>query len=265
MPDYPDLDFPEAHEPGMVFYEQGAKAGQAAPGSVKVGWTLRDTHGQVAAAFAFLINPQGIDRQHGSRSSVQATKSSIYVDHFGPAANQITLRQLVASGKVTTDLAYYTAREDIQRFLKTIWLPATAQDGPSKFRVYFHDHHFERGFEEKVWFPPSSMTIARDVSLHNVWRFELTMVGLEKYPYAEVQATTVDKKVATRSYIVKAGDTLAKLAARLAGPKASSARKAQVQKLIVELNPQLKKPRVVDGKVHKPMKVYPGGKLKLPS
>lgn len=266
---YADERGGEVHLPGQTFYEVGNQAGKVAADSLKVGWTLRrnDDSGAIVAAFAFLINPQGLTRGHGSRSQLQATQAHNYVDHFGPQAIPINLRQLVASGKdLGNGQGFYTAREDVQRFLTTIYLPATATDGPVKYKVYFHDNHFERGFEELVFFPPDSLTIERAVELHNTWRVELSMISLEKYPYDDVQVETVAPRTRQgKRYTVKRGDTLARIVAKLAGKHASSEKRKRIQTQVLDLNSFLRKKRALPGgKTGKPMKVYPGEIIRLP-
>lgn len=263
---YPDELSPEAHEPAQLFYEVGPRAGQAPEGSTKVGWTVRDGSNKIVRGFSFLINPQGITRTHGSRSQLTATKGGFYTDDFGPAPNQIQLRQIVGAGKVVSG-RIYTAREDVQRFIKEIWLPATAGPGSQKLRVFFHDHHFERGFEERVHFPPNSLTIQRSVDLHNLWLMELQMVSLEKYPYREiVTETALNPAANVKRYRVKGGDTLGKIVSRVAGKKASKKKRAQVQARILELNPRIRKRRVFpSGRVGQPMRVYPGEVLVIPA
>lgn len=272
----PDELAPEAHEPAQTFYEVGPRAGSTPATSTKVGFTLRNSSNRILRGFSFFINPQGLDYSLGSRSQLFATKGGFYVDDFGPAPSQIQLRQLVATGKVIED-GYYTAREDVQRFLKNIYLPATAGPTKTRYRVFFHDHHFERGFEQHVYFPPNSLSISRAVDLHNLWRLELQMISLEKYPYAEIEADPNDPRTkAGRAYTCKAGDTLHTVAARLAGGQlawgglavigASPAKVARIQDQILKLNPFLKKSRVLaDGRVGKPMILHAGEVIRLPA
>lgn len=261
----PDEQPPEAHVAPQTFHETGDKAGTVAPESTKVGWTLR-RNGKITAGFAFLINPQGITRGLGTRATVFSTKAANYVDDFGPAPGAISIRQLVASGKVDGDV-FFTAREDIQRFLKTIWIPATTAPRGQRPTVYFHDNHFERGFEERVYFPPEGLSITRDVELHNVWRFELQMVGLERNPYGgdiKVQTSPVPARGGLR-YKVKKGDTLEKLVRRLAGKHASKAKLKRVRARLLELNPFLKKKRkLADGHMGRAYILHAGEILTLP-
>ena len=107
----PDELAPEAHEPAQTFYEIGSQAGSVPGNSTKVGFTIRNSRNEIERGFAFLINPQGLTYQLGSRSSLSATKGGFYVDDFGPAPSAITMRQLIASGKVI-DGGFYTARAD---------------------------------------------------------------------------------------------------------------------------------------------------------
>lgn len=252
----------------QTFYEEGPHAGDAATGSTKVGWTLRDSHNRILQGFAFLINPQGLTRTHGSRGTLNATKGGHYVDDFGPGAGRIQLRQLVASGKEFPG-GFYTAREDVQRWLKLIYLPATAGANRGKRRVFFHDHHFERGFEEHVFFPPDALTIDRATDLHGVWRLDLQMLSLEKYPYGEVKVqSALPKALRGRQYIVKKGDTIDKLARALAGgARASAAKVTRVRAALLKVNPQLRhKRKLPNGAAGaKPLRLYPGELLRLPS
>lgn len=261
----PDEQIPEAHTGLQTFYETGPKVGQAAAGSTKVGFTLRDGAGHVVAAMAFLINPQGLTRTHGSRSQLFGTRGGWLVDNFGQAPTAIQMRQLVASGKVLGhDGLFFTAREDVQRFLTDIYLPAIANTGPTR-QVFFHDHHLERGFEERVWFPSQSHVIERSVELHNVWRMDLQMVSLERHPYNELVAQLASDRHTGRQYKVKKGDSLTSIVTRLAGKHAPSAVRKQAQARLIALNPKLakKRPRPGGGTAQ-PMKVYPGETIVLP-
>lgn len=267
----PDELAQDANDTLQTFYEAGSRAGSVAPQSTKVGWTLRTDRGQVAAAFAFTINPQGLTRVNGSRSTMTATRGGFYVDSFGPGASQVQLRQLVASGKTFTN-GFYTHREDVARFYKEIYEPATAGLGRRKYRVFFHDHHFQRGFEERVHFPPNALTLQRSVDLHNVWAIDLQMIGLEKYPYAEVEADpSAPRANGGRRYRVVNGDTLDRIVTRVAGPRASSEKKKRVRAQILELNPRIRKERRVEFNgglsviVAKPFRLVPGEVLTLPS
>jgi hypothetical protein len=261
----PDELAPHAIETPQVFYEEGPRAGQVAEHSTKVGWTLRNEKGDITAAFAFLINPQGLTRTDGSRAQMFATKSGFYVDDFGPAPTTIQLRQIVASGKRAADGSFYTAREDVQRFLTRIYLPAMGAG--TRQRVYFHDHHFQRGLEQRVYFPPNSFTTSRSVDQNGLWAIELQMIGLEKYPYAEIEATKAPPRTrASRSYTVRAGDTIDSLVRKLAGKSAGTARRKAVRTKLLELNPQIKSKRAApDGTIAKPMTLAVGEILRLPA
>lgn len=250
----------------MAFYEEGPHAGQVGADSTRVGFTVRDSRNKIQDAFAFRINPQGLSYQLGSRATLYATKSGVTIDDFGPTATVIVLRQTVIEGKQAyLGGPYYTGREDVQRFLKRIYLPATAGIGRKRLRVFFHDHHFERGFEQRVAFLPGSFLIERSVETPGVWRLELQMVSLEKYPYAEVEAEKTPQRTKSGSYQVKRGDTLEKIVRRLAGHGASAAKRKRVRAALLKLNPQLKKKRKVPGgKTGKPMHVYPGEVLAKP-
>ena len=234
----------------QVAYEEGPRAGRPAPGSLKVAWTLRDTtSGDVLEAFAWAINPQDIDRQPTQRNQVHATRSKFYVDDFGPGPTTITLTQLVSSGKWVGDRNVYTAREDVQRFIETIYEPAQTRMLNGRRRtmaVYFHDNHWERGMDERVLFPQNGLRVYRSVDQGRLWLVQITMLSLERRPlkddtYEHAEATV--RRV--QSYIVRSGDTLQKIARRLAGSRASSAQVRAVTRRILDLNPRLKRARTV--------------------
>lgn len=259
----PDERGPEAHATTQTFYEEGPHAGAVAPESTKVGWTLRDRSNKIQSAFAFLINPQGINRTQGTRSQLFATKGGFYVDSFGPDAATIQLSQLVAHGKVF-DGGFYTAREDVQRWLQRIYLPVTMADRGA-LRVFFHDHHFERGIEEEVYFPDNALALSRSVDLHNVWRLDLTMISLQRNALGAASAQKTARGARTRVYLVKAGDTFDKLARKLAGKNPNAMKVALGRDLLLMLNPQLKQKRLLNGGgTGKPMRVYPGEQIRLP-
>lgn len=261
----PDEMIPEAHQGLQGFYEttaNGHKAGTTPPDSTKVGWTLRDAQGNVVDAMAFLINPQGLDRASSSRSQLFATKGGFYVDNFGAGPTTIQLRQLVAQGKDLGNGIFYTSREDVQRFIKSIYLPAMDEQGPVR-HAYFHDNHLERGFEEHVWFPEGSLTVQRAVDLHNVWAVSLTMISLERRPFAEVVVNPTTAKGSR--YVVKKGDTLTKIVSHLVGAGASSAKRKAMHATLMTMNPDLSKARPIPGGgTARPLQVYPGELLRIP-
>lgn len=222
--------------------------------STKVAWTLR--HGKtIVAVHDFAINPQGLTRVESSRASLFATKGGFYVDDFGPGPAQITLRQLVASGKwksvkafnATTNTFLFeelTAREDVQRFIKEIYVPATRPVNNGRLSVYFHDNHFEQGHDEHVFFPQNGLSISRAVDLPNVWQVEIQMVSLEPKPFGDVTVTANPSRASHSTYQVKKGDTLHKIAVKIAGGKKATANQVkQVLAKILKLNPKLKHTR----------------------
>lgn len=248
--------------------------------SLKVGWTLRTRKNdkwQIIEGYAFKINPQGLSRQLGSRTQLAAVKGGFYVDDFGPGPTALNLRQLVAGGKTTDDgvAELLTPREDVQRFLKRIYLPAISNvDRVNKVQVWFHDNHFERGYEEQVFFPANSLSIERDVSLHNVWRIEVQMVGLGRRPYAQVdvdKTPTTGQGATSRIYVVVRGDTLDRIISRLLGKanKNSPSKRKAALVALEQLNPWLSKSRTVriDNKpvAVKPFKLVPGDRLRVPA
>lgn len=258
----PDELPPEAHATPQTFYEEGPNAGAVSPESTKVGWTVR-SGAKIVSAFAFLINPQGINRTQGTRSQLFATKGGFYVDSFGPDAATIQLTQLVASGKVF-DGGFYTAREDIQRWLQRIYLPVTTASRGA-LQVFFHDHHFERGIEEQVYFPDNALSLARSVDLHGVWRLDLTMVSLQRNALGAAKAQKTRHGATTRAYVVQAGDTFERIARKLAGKHPTAMKIALGRDLLLMLNPQLKHSRKLNGGgTGKPMRVYPGEQIRLP-
>ncbi|HWT91809.1 MAG TPA: hypothetical protein VN238_02345 [Solirubrobacteraceae bacterium] len=263
---HPDEVAPNARTMPQVFFEEGKRRGQTGPHSTKVGWTLRNRKGKIEDAFAFRINPQGLTRTDGSRAQLHATKGGLFVDSFGPGATVIQLRQLIGSGKIMGGGQLFTAREDVQRFMKTIYLPATKSR--SGMKVFFHDNHFERGIEELVFFPPQSHVLSRAVDQHNVWKLDLQMIGLEKYPYSEVRAEAIDRtgqRQLSVPYRVRDGDTLLKIAARVAGPVTRGAEIVEVQSLILEFNPAIRRRRPWKNGHLKPLQLGAGELIRVPA
>lgn len=276
----PDDATPHAIRPPQSIHRTvkgGGKPSSAT--STKVAWTLRD-RGKIVEVFDFAINPQGITRVESSRAQVFSTKGGHYADDFGPGPAMITLRQLVASGKresIGGELwEAFTLREDVQRFIKRIYRPATRAVNHGRMDVFFHDNHFERGHDERVLFPQNGLTLQRAVDLQGVWLLELQMVSLEKNPFTDVDAdrSPVPPHLRTHKYVVKRGDTLTKIVARVAGRGADAKKRKQVLARIVALNPWLKHRR----KLHrgdsgyvgtktvtaKPYQVVPGEVMVLP-
>ena len=79
------------------------------------------------------------------------------------------------------------------------------------------------------------MQIVRSVQQHNVWQLMLTMVTLTPMQTTVSQKPQAPGKPTVTYYIVKRGDTLTRLAAAWAGPKATHARREQVLKQIIAL------------------------------
>lgn len=234
----------------LLFHEQGPKAGQGQ----RVGWTLTNASGHVVAAMGFKINPQALDRQQTQRNQLHATKGGFYVDDFGPGPTTITMRQLVASGKeldkgLNGVINQYTARGDVQRFLDTIYQPVTTR--PGRYVLRFHDNHYSPdlgGKGERIYLPSNALSVQRSVDLHNVWLLTLTMVSLE--PQADGQLNDAPERATPNStrrprklYIVKSGETLHSLVARLAGKKATSKHREALLAALLTLNPQVKNKR----------------------
>ncbi len=249
----------------MVFSEENGTVGA---GSTKIGWTRRNRNNDILAGFAYRINPQGITRGFVARNQVFATQGGFYVDQFGPGPADISVRQLVASGKDDGGGYFYTAREDIQRFLKDIWEPATAVG--STDRVYFHDNHFERGHDERVFFPQSALTLLRSVDQHGVWLVEIRMTGLERYPLSDVSASPAQAPVTKIiKHRVTHGETLDKIVAKVAGRYATAAQRKAMLARILTLNPELRHTRQmkIDGHTRtlKPHRVYTGEVIRIPA
>lgn len=272
LPD--DLTPHAVYGPMQVHREPGKGGGSpASAGSTKVAWTLRQK-GEIVEVFDFAINPQGINRVESSRATVSSTKGGHYVDDFGNGPSQITVRQLVASGQWVSRgdalAERYTLREDVQRFIKTIWLPATRPVNKGRVEVFFNDNHLEQGHEERVTFPTNGLTISRSVDQQGLWLLELQMIGLERNPYSDVVAREKHPKQIKnyRRYIVKRGDTLHGIVVRVAGPRASHTTQHQVLARILQLNPGLRHKRTIriDGKdvPAKPMRVVPGEVVRVP-
>jgi hypothetical protein len=292
---------PNDNEKPQSLHQSGDKAGVGGPKSRHVGWRLVDAKGdllyvagasnnslssegpdEAACAFGFKINPQGIDLDFSTRSTLFATRSHFIVDNFGRGPTTITLRQLVASGRDIVDptgravIQQLTAREDIQRFIERIWYPAIHRS--FKGTIQFFDNHYERGVPVDVFFPPNSLRISRAVELHGIWRVDITMVALEKDAYSPGDGIVVTRpksdptKTTLKTYTVKKGDgSLEKLSRKLIhaathhSPTAKQV--SRLKKLIIHYNPELRtKKRLIGNvtKTAKPFQLLPGQKLKLP-
>lgn len=230
-----------ATEAAQAWNGSGTSAGLIGPtsSSRKVGWTIRDHSKRLVAQHAFHINPQAISRTHTSRSQLFATRGGFYVDTFGQGPTQIVIQQLVAGGQTAKgrygDIEGTTARDDVIRFYKEIYQRVvSAAYTATPLIVRFHDNHLKRNWAERVYFPENSFAIERSVSNHNVWQLTITMVSLENQA-AKTGADT-GGSVNKRRYHVKSGDTLTRIAARLAGKGASHKRVQTVVQTIVKLN-----------------------------
>jgi hypothetical protein len=91
---------------------------------------------------------------------------------------------------------------------------------------------------------PTRCTIARAVEQPGVWRVELQMVSLEKYPFAEVVAEkTPTAALAASATASSAATRWRRSSGKLAGKGATAKRGKQSARRLLELNPQLKKKR----------------------
>lgn len=249
----------------------------SSPGSTKVAWTLRSGD-KIVAVHDFSINPQAITRVESSRASVFATKGGFYVDDFGAGPSTITLRQIVATGHWISAKhglrEVLTAREDVQRFIRNIYKPATRPMNGGRLQVYFHDNHMEQGHDERVFFPQNALSIQRSVDMPNVWLLELQMVGLEKNPFSDVEVERTSNRH-HRKYVVKRGDTLHSIVVRLAGAHSTKKKRKHVLSALLKLNPAIRRKRTLhvgatnflgDHTVTaKPMHVVPGEIIVLPT
>lgn len=276
--------------PQSIHYD-GEAVGRAGSNSRKVSWRLVDKdnnllyvgakggvssqQSDIACVFDFKINPQAITQARGTRATLYATKSAFVVDNFGTAPTTISIRQLVASGReiqtATGPVQLLTAREDIQDFIRRIYYPAIHRNFQGVLQ--FMDNHWERGVPTDVFFPPNGLTIQRSVDQHNVWLVEIQMVSLEKDSFTGGDGDVVEQKARTKphkkSYIVKRGDTLEKLARKIAHRnthrKVTSKDAERVKKVLLAYNPKLKKRRKVHGHWVKPHHLVPGEKLIIPA
>lgn len=270
-----------AYASKQVAYEEPASQrapGDPAAGSTKVAWTLRNANG-IVSAFAWALNPQAIEREHSQRNQMYATRGGFYVDDFGPGPVTITITQLVASGKwVNGNANKYSQREDVKRFLSKIYLPATQAQSP--YSVYFHDNHLEgAAMDEGVYFPAGGLQIARSVEQGHVWLVRITMIGLERAPYKDMQVShtnpaRVTKAPPPKKIHVRAGDTLRSIAAarvraqRKRDHEGKYAKHAQTVdatvKAILALNKKIRHKRVVNHKTYAAHKLVPGETILVP-
>lgn len=214
----------------------------APDGSRMVGWTLRRPgRSRIVASHAFSINPQAITRAPTSRNQMFATQDSFYVDDFGMGSESIQINQLVAHGRASIQaggsLVRATMREDVLRFYDTIFVPAAAN--PDSYEIYFHDNHLWNVINgkvpERVYFPAQAYQLSRSVQLNNVWQVSITMQTLDAPPRAARDPGQVPGQPKIRVHVVRKGETLAKIAARLAGKHASHKRRLQLEQQIVAL------------------------------
>lgn len=254
--------------------------------SRQIGWTLT-RRGALVNQHAFAINPQGIVRSDTPRNQMFATQGGFYVDDFGPGPTTIQLTQLIAHGRATAGggggLQRATMREDVLRFYDLIYIPWSK--APATLTVQFYDSHLwnqpTSKTGEPVYFPSNGVQLTRHVSLHNVWQLQVTMITTRAPTTAQAATGPVPGRPKVRVYIVRHGDTLKKIATRLAGKNATHKRVLQIEQTIVALTKSygaddITKARTVNtfstrtegqqGQVHVTrMHVAPGEKIVLPA
>lgn len=238
----------EAHEPGRNnawaaagLPPLGWNAGKP-DGSRMVGWTLRRKgKSAIVAEHAFSINPQSITRTDSSRNQLFATQAAFYVDDFGPGSVNIQINQLVAHGRASAQagggLSRATMREDVVRFYDLIYIEATSN--PGRYDIFFHDNHLwdqiTGKVPERVYFPAQAWQLVRSVQQQNVWQLQLTMGTLDAPPAASKSTPQVPGQPKIKVHVVKKGETLKKIAARLAGRNATHKRVLQLEQQIEAL------------------------------
>lgn len=227
-------------------------------GSRMVGWTVTPRgKSTILEQHAFSINPQAITRSPVQRNQMFATQAAFYVDDFGPGSETIQITQLVAHGRGNANvggaLARATAREDVLRFWEVIYTKVT--QNPGQYTVYWHDNHLWEQINSKspepVYFPQQAFQLSRNVQLHNVWQLQVTMGTLTPAPAASRYTGQVPGQPKIKVYVVRKGDTLKKIAARLAGKHASHHRMLQIEQQIVALTKKygdddISKPRTIN-------------------
>jgi hypothetical protein len=211
-------------------------------GSRMIGWVLkRQGQSKVVAQHAFSINPQSISRSDSPRNQMFATQGGFYVDAFGAGPVTISLTQFVAHGRASAaaggGLIRATMREDVVRFYDRIYTAAVKD--PDTYDVWFYDSNLwdlvNSKVPERVYFPAQSWQLLRSVSQQNVWQVQLTMVTLDAPPPATTQTPQVPSQPKIRVHVVRKGETLKKIAARLAGKHGTHKRVLQLEQQIIAL------------------------------
>jgi hypothetical protein len=211
-------------------------------GSRMVGWTVHHRgSNRILEQHAFSINPQSIIRAPLNRNQMFATQGGFYVDDFGEGSETITISQLVAHGRASAggggSLQRATMRDDVIRFYDLIYTKVSAN--PGQYDLYFHDNHFwpklDARVPEKVYFPSQGFQITRSVSLHNVWQMQVVMGTLQPSPNAVKDGLPTPNRPKIKVHIVMRGETLTKIAAKLAGKHATHKRILALQQQIVAL------------------------------
>jgi hypothetical protein len=212
-------------------------------GSRMIGWTLnsKGAGSKLIAEHAFSINPQSISRSDTPRNQMFATQGGFYVDAFGAGPVTISLTQYVAHGRASAaaggGLVRATMREDVVRFYDKIYTAAVAN--PGTYDVFFYDSHLwdvvDSKVPERVYFPAQSWQLLRSVSAQNVWQVQLTMITLDATPPATTQTPQVPSQPKIRVHVVRRGETLKRIAAKLAGRDGTHRRVLQLEQQIVAL------------------------------
>jgi hypothetical protein len=239
---------PGARTPYAVVTDSPSSWNAKSPtASLKVGWILKQG-GKEIANYAFSINPQSISRTDTTRTQMFATRGGFYVDDFGGGPTTIQIDQLVGSGAPTgSGNRFETLREHVLRFEDEIWTTAVGQGySNSPIEVFFYDNHLyhstrESAFvPERVYFPAQGKQLLRAVSANNVWKLQLTMITLDK-PTNPIELP--GHKPKTKIIIVKANETLKKIAVSIAGKHANHKQILTVENFILHYNPTVRKTR----------------------
>ena len=216
-------------------------------GSRMIGWTLnsKGAGAKLIDQHAFSINPQSISRSDTPRNQMFATQGGFYVDAFGAGPVTISLTQFVAHGRASAaaggGLIRATMREDVVRFYDKIYTAAVKD--PGLYDVFFYDSHLwdvvNSKVPERVYFPAQSWQLLRSVSAQNVWQIQLTMITLDATPPATTQAPQVPSQPKIRVHVVRRGETLKRIAAKLAAVSGTGNRITPTHQRMLQLEQQI--------------------------